>query len=93
MYPDSEIIGPEEIKGLDPNPVCSLEQHRVEEIFEYHEENFEYLKKLKRLSKVLISSSHQLILRFLKTGSATKKDGFRTIPYKIIVAPVQQPGC
>jgi hypothetical protein len=36
---------PEEVKGQDPDPVCSLEQHRVEEIFEYHEESFEYLKK------------------------------------------------
>ncbi len=34
---------PEEVKGLDPDPICSLEQHRIEEIFEYHE----YLKKLK----------------------------------------------
>jgi|LakMenE01Jun11ns_1017448.scaffolds.fasta_scaffold6511247_1 hypothetical protein len=41
MYPE----------GLDPDPVCSLEQHRVEEIFKHHAENFEYLKKLKRLSK------------------------------------------
>jgi hypothetical protein len=27
---------PEEVIGLDSD--CSLEQHRVEEIFEYHEE-------------------------------------------------------
>ncbi len=33
------------------DPVCSLEQHRVEEIFKHHADNFEYLKKLKRLSK------------------------------------------
>jgi hypothetical protein len=37
MYPE----------GLDPDPVCSLEQHRVEEIFKHHAENFEYLKNLK----------------------------------------------
>jgi hypothetical protein len=53
MYPE----------GLDPDPVCSLEQHRVEEIFKYHEENFEDrskkqclvrdLKKQGRLQKII----------------------------------------
>ncbi len=42
-YP--ELIGPEEVKKLETDPVCSLGQHGVEEIFEYHEETFEYLKQ------------------------------------------------